>query len=263
MPARQARTATPEVDRRDLIDGLGKGLRVIESFDGDHAQLTASQVAVRAGITRTAARRYLLSLVHFGYAATDGKQYWLAPRVLRLGESYLGTARLPRVVAPFIQRVAAQIGHTVNVSVLDGHEVVYVARSSPPRWVTIGYAVGVRIPAHVVTPGFVVLSTLDSAALEAWIEAHEFVSFTPSTVVDPAKFRRQVGQAKALGYWSTESQLDAGLRGLSVALLDRRGRCRGAVGSTMPLAAYRDNDHMLEVVLPPLQEAAQAIRPLL
>jgi IclR family transcriptional regulator, pca regulon regulatory protein len=259
MPA----TTTTAIDRRDLIEGLGKGLRVIEAFDEDHAQLTASQVAERSEITRTAARRYLLSLVHFGYAATDGKQFWLAPRVLRLGQSYLGTAKLPRLVQPFIQRVAQQIGHTVNASVLDGHEVVYVARSSPPRWVTIGYGVGVRIPAHVVTPGFVVLATLDDEAFEVWLGEHEFTAYTPHTVVSKVLFRSQVRQARALGYWHTEQQLDAGLRGVAVALIDRKGRCKGAVGTTMPMTAYRNAGHMLETVLPPLQEAAQAMRPLL
>lgn len=263
MPSRPPAAAITTIDRRDLIEGLGKGLRVIEAFDEDHPQLTASQVAERAEITRTAARRYLLSLVHFGYATTDGKQFWLAPRVLRLGQSYLGTARLPRLVQPFIQRVAQQIGHTVNASVLDGHEVVYIARSSPPRWVTIGYGVGVRIPAHVVTPGFVVLATLDDEAFEAWLAEHDFVSYTPHTVVSRAVFRSQVRQARALGYWHTEQQLDAGLRGVAVALIDRKGRCRGAVGTTMPMTAYRSSEHMLDAVLPPLQEAAQALRPVL
>jgi IclR family pca regulon transcriptional regulator len=263
MPVRSAAATSIDVDKRDLVEGLGKGLRLIEAFDEDHPQLNASQAAERAGLTRTAARRYLLSLVHYGYAATDGKQFWLAPRVLRLGESYLGTAKLPRLVQPFIQRVAAHLGHTVNVSVLDDHEVVYIARSSPPRWVTIGYGVGVRIPAHVVTPGFVVLSTLDDAALDAWIAVHDFVSFTPQTTVDPVVFRDQVRQARAQGFWHTESQLDPGLRGVSVALVDRKGRCRGAVGSTMPMTAYRSGEHMLEVVLGPLQETVRAMRPLL
>jgi IclR family transcriptional regulator, pca regulon regulatory protein len=261
MPSRDAAAAArPDIDRRDLVEGLGKGLRVIEAFDEEHAQLTASQVAERAGITRTAARRYLLSLAHFGYAAGDGKQYWLMPRVLRLGQSYLGAARLPRLVQPFIQRVAQQIGHTVNVSVLDGHEVVYIARSGSPRWVTIGYAVGTRVPAHVVTPGFVVLATLEGNEFERWLIEHEFVAYTAQTVVDVATFRRQVNQARALGYWHTASQLDSGLRGVAVALIDRKGRCRGALGTTMPISAYRDSALMLEAVLPPLQEAAREMR---
>jgi IclR family transcriptional regulator, pca regulon regulatory protein len=259
MPA----VAAASIDRRDLVDGLGKGLRVIEAFDDEHPQLTPSDAAQRAGLTRTAARRYLLSLVHFGYAATDGKQFWLAPRVLRLGQSYLEAARLPRLLQPFIQRASAQSGHTVNASVLDEHEVVYIARSSSPRWLTIGYAPGVRVPAHVVTPGTVILATWDDEALDRWLEAHEFSAFTPQTNTDAARFRAQVLEARTLGYWHSEQQLDAGLRGMSVPLIDRRGRCRGAVGMTVPMPAYRNGDHMIEVLLPLLRETAQALRPLL
>ena len=101
--------------------------------------------------------------MHFGYAAGDGKRFWLLPRVLRLGQGYLESARLPRLVQPFIQRVSMQSGETVNVSVLDGHEVVYIARSNSPRVVSIGYHPGARVPAHVVTPGLVMLSTWTDA----------------------------------------------------------------------------------------------------
>lgn len=251
------------IARRDLVDGLGKGLRVIEAFDDEHPLLTPSEAAERAGLTRTAARRYLLSLVHFGYAATDGKRFWLGPRVLRLGQSYMEASRLPRVVEPFIQRISAQCGHTVNVSVLDGHDVIYVARSAPPRWLTIGYGVGVRVPAHVVTPGVVILATWPDEALDAWVAAHEFSKFTPFTIDDRARFADDVRRARSLGYWHTEQQLDSGLRGMSIALSDRKGRCRAAMGMTVPMPAYRNGAHMVETLLPLLQEAAQQIRPVL
>lgn len=251
-----------DIQHKDLIEGLGKGLRVIEAFDDDHPRLTASEAATITGISRTAARRFLLSLCHFGYAATDGKHFWLSPRVLRLGQSYLGAARLPRLVQPFIQRASMQSGETVNMSVLDGHEVVYVARSNPPRYVSIGYQVGVRVPAHVVTPGFAILSTFGDAELDAWIADHEFASFTSHTVVDPAAFRANVLGARELGHWTTEAHLDSGLRGLAMPLKDRRGECKGAIGMTLQVQSY-SNDEMVEKLLPLLREAAQALRPLL
>ena len=251
-----------EIDRKDLIEGLGKGLRVIEAFDDDHPRLTPSDAAARAGLTRTAARRYLLSLVHFGYAMTDGRQFWLMPRVLRLGQSYLGAARLPRLVQPFIQRVSLASGETVNVSVLDGHEVVYVARSNSPRLVSIGFHPGARAPAHVVTPGYAILSTFSDEALERWIAAHEFTAFTGDAVRDGAQFRDNVLAARSLGYWVTEQLLDPGLRGIAVPLRDRHGECVGAIGMTMPvLPATREA--MVQRMLPLLQEAMQALRPLL
>lgn len=251
-----------EIEKKDLIEGLGKGLKVIEAFDDDHQRLTPSEAAALTGISRTAARRFLLSLCHFGYAATDGKQFWLAPRVLRLGQSYLGAARLPRLVQPFIQRISMQTGETVNMSVLDGHEMVYVARSNPPRYVSIGYQVGVRVPAHVVTPGTAVLSTLDDEVLDEWISQHLFTSFTANSVTDPAACRANVLRARALGYWTTEQQLDPGLRGIAIALKDRRGSCHGAIGMTLQMQAYTSAE-LVEKLLPLLQEAGQALRPLL
>ena len=251
-----------KINPKDLVEGLGKGLRVIEAFDDDHPRLTPSDAAERAGLTRTAARRYLLSLVHFGYAMTDGRQYWLMPRVLRLGQSYLGAARLPRLVQPFIQRTSMASGETVNVSVLDGHEVVYVARSGSPRLVSIGFHPGARAPAHVVTPGYVILSTWADDALDRWIAAHEFKAFTGDPVRDGAQFRENVWAARALGHWVTEQLLDPGLRGIAVALRGRHGECRGAIGMTMPMQPH-SRQSVVERMLPLLQEAAQALRPLL
>lgn len=251
-----------QIDRKDLIESLGKGLRIIECFDDEHVRLTPSEAARLSGITRTAARRYLLSLVHFGYAGTDGKLFWLTPRVLRLSQSYLGAARLPRLVQPFIQRISMQCGETVNVSVLDGHEVVYVARSNSPRVISIGYHAGARAPAHVVTPGIVMLSHLSDAALNEWIATHTFSGFTPQTVTDPGAFRANVLHARALNHWVTDQQFDLGLSGVATALRDRKGECKGAISMTVQSRAYT-RDQLEQQLLPLLQEAAQTLRPLL
>ncbi|MBI3369236.1 MAG: helix-turn-helix domain-containing protein [Burkholderiales bacterium] len=255
-------TDSVAIERKDLIEGLGKGLRVIEAFDDDHTRLTPSEVAQRAEITRTAARRYLLSLAHFGYAASDGKHYWLTPRVLRLGQSYLGSARLPRLVQPFIQRVSMQCGETVNASVLDGHEVVYVARSNPPRFVSIGYHVGARVPAHVVTPGFAMLSTLADDELAHWAAEHVFTGFTAHTVTDPQQFVETVRAARALGYWTSNQLLDPGLRGIAIPMKDRHGECKGAIGMTVQSQAYTP-ETLVDRLLPLLHDAVQALRPIL
>lgn len=253
---------TRAIARPDLIDGLGKGLKVIESFDDDHPRLTPTECALRTGLSRTAARRYLLSLVHFGYADTDGKRFWLLPRVLRLGQSYLSAARLPRLVQPFIQRMSLACGETVNFSVLDGHEIVYLARSNSPRVVSIGFHPGARVPAHVVTPAAVILATLSDTALDQWLNEHTFVALSPGTVTDPAAFKADVMGARQLGYWVTEQQLEVGLRGIAVALKDRKGACHGAIGATLPMQPYT-RDEVIARLLPPLQEAAQALRQVL
>lgn len=251
--------APPAIDRSLLIEGLGKGLRVIESFSYDTPRLTATEAAERAGLTRTAARRYLMSLVHFGYADTDGKLYWLLPTVLRLGQSYLEAAKLPRQAQPFLQRMSMQTGETANLSVLDGHEIVYLSRTTSPRIISIGFQVGARTPAHVVSPGYVIASTWTKAKLDAWVEAHEFSRFTAKTVGDGEQFRRDVARARELGYWLVDQQVDLGLCGLAVPLSDRAGKCIGAISTTFQAQVY-PGESALHKLLPGLLEAAQGIR---
>jgi IclR family pca regulon transcriptional regulator len=251
-----------EFDRKLLIEGLGKGLRVIEAFSDDTPRLTATEAGERAGLTRTAARRYLMSLVHFGYATTDGKYYWLLPRVLRLGQAFLDGARVPRIVQSFIQRASTECGETLNVGALDGHEVVYVARSNAPRVVSIGFHPGARVPAHVVSQGFAILSTFDDRALDEWIGAHDFATFTGHTIADPAQFRESVQKARALDFWQADQNLDLGLTGLAVALKDRKGRCHYALSTTVLRQMYPD-DLLVRKLLPVLRDVAESLRPLI
>jgi IclR family pca regulon transcriptional regulator len=251
-----------DIAQRDIIEGLGKGLQVIEAFDEDHPRLTATETAERVGMTRTAARRYLLSLVHFGYAATDGKRFWLSPRVLRLGQSFLTANRLPRLVQPFLQRLANECQENFNFSALDGHEVVYLVRSNNPRMISIGFPVGARVPAHVVTPGVAMLSTLSDEALEAWAAEHEFSSFTPRTVANAEDFLRNARAARQLGYWVTEAQLTPGLRGIAMAVKNRKGGCVGAIGCTLPLQPMT-RDETISLLQPRLTDVVQLLREVL
>ncbi|MFM2067489.1 MAG: hypothetical protein RLZZ584_2398 [Pseudomonadota bacterium] len=250
------------VARADLIDGLGKGLKIIEAFDADHARLTPSEAAERSGISRTAARRYLLTLRHYGYAASDGRRYWLTPRVLRLGQSYLEAARLPRLVQPFAQRLSQATGETVNLSVLDGHEVVFLVNSPPPRLISVGYPVGARLPAHGATAATVILASWSEAALAEWLAAHAFVSYTPQTVSRAEDFRAVVEATRQRGYGISENQFDPGLVGLAVGLRDRRGQCVAALGMTVPTPA-QGLAGLTARLLPPLQDTAQLLRGIL
>ncbi len=262
--APSADETTPEfpISAADLVVALGRGLQVIESFGDEHPRMTAAMVSQRTGIPRTAARRHLLSLCHFGYAQTDGKSFWLAPRVLRLGQSYLGAARLPRLVQPFIQRLSMATGETVNVSVLDGHEVVYVARSNSPRLVSIGFHVGDRAPAHAVSPGVVLLSRLSERAAVRWVQAHEFAGFSGVTTTDPGAFLAQVAAARRTDHWIAQQQLDSTLGGVALPLVDRHGNCKAALSMTLQVQSW-PAEAMEDKLVPALRETALTLIPLL
>ena len=128
----------------DFVQSLERGLAVIRAFDAEHSQLTLSEVARITGLTRAAARRFLITLVELGYVRTDGRLFALRPRILQLGYAYLSSLTLPEVALPHMEALVAQVNESCSVSVLDGDEVVYVARVSTHRIMTVAISVGTR-----------------------------------------------------------------------------------------------------------------------
>jgi IclR family pca regulon transcriptional regulator len=259
----QPATATaPRLEKRDWIAGLEKGLSIIESFDDANPRLTASQAGARCGLTRTAARRYLLTLAHLGHVASDGKLFWLTPRVLRLGQSYLESARLPRIVQPFLQRVTAGTQESAYVSVMDGDDIVYIARNGSSRIMNTGYVLGSRVQAQVTAAGLLLLSTRDPQWLESWLLSHELKAYTSHTIASKERLRIELARVRAQGWAVSEQQLELNYRGIAVPLRDRHGAIAGALSVTMPMG-HESSEEALARVLSVLSETAQAMRHLI
>lgn len=255
--------ATPSgLDKRDWIAGLEKGLSIIEAFDDAHSRLTAAQAGTRCGLTRTAARRYLLTLQHLGYVASDGKLFWLTPRVLRLGQSYLESARLPRVVQPFLQRVTAGTQEIAYVSVMDGDDIVYVARNGTNRSMNTGFVLGSRVQAQVTAAGLLMLALRDPEWLERWLCAHELKAYTSHTITSKDRLRLELARIRQQGWAVSEQQLELNYRGIGVPLMDHHGDLVGALSVTMPMG-HEPTEDAVGRVLAVLQETARAMRNLL
>ena len=250
------------LDKRDWIAGLEKGLSVIEAFDDANPRMTASQAGERCGITRTAARRYLLTLAHMGYMQTDGKLFWLTPRVLRLGQSYLESARLPRIVQPFLQRVTGGTQEIAYVSVMDGDDIVYIARNGSNRSMNTGFVLGSRVPAQVTAAGLLMLSMREPQRLEDWLAHHEPKTYTSFTITSKDRLRLELARIRDQGWAVSEQQLELTYRGVAVPLIDRRGELVGAVNVTMPIG-HESTEDAVGRVLPVLQETARAMRNLI
>lgn len=246
----------------DWIAGLEKGLHIIEAFDAAHPRLTATEMGERCGMTRTAARRYLKTLAHLGYVGTDGKLYWLTPRILRLGHAYIESARLPLLVQPVLQRITSGTDEIAYLGVLDGDDTIFVARSGLQRQTTSGYMPGTRMPAQVTAAGMVILACGEEADMDSWLNSHELRSFTSYTTASKEALREKLMTFKRQGWAVSEQQLELNFRGIAVPLLDRHNRVQGAISMTMPINR-EETDHALNRILPVLQEAARGLRPLL
>ena len=253
---------TSTLDKRDWIAGLEKGLSIIECFDDANPRLTASQAGARCGMTRTAARRYLLTLEHLGYVASDSKLFWLTPRVLRLGQSYLESARLPRIVQPFLQRVTAGTQESAYVSVMDGDEIVYIARNGASRAMNTGYVLGARVQAQVTAAGLLMLSMRPPEWQVGWFSSHELKTYTSFTITSKDRMRIEMARVRAQGWAISEQQLDLNFRGVAVPLRNRHGEVLGALSVTMPMG-HESSEDAVARVLPVLSETAQAMRNLI
>ncbi len=250
----------------DFIAGLAKGLAVLESFDTERQRLNATVAAQRAGITRAAARRHLLTLTHLGYLETDGRQFWLASKVLRLSGSYLATARLPRLVQPVLHRLAAQTGLSFSCVVRDGGEVVIVARSavheSGQRVLAHGLHLGSRLPAHATSTGRVLLAALPPAELELWLAERELPRLTAHTATEGAALRALLQQVREQDYCMAREEHELGVQALAVPLRNMGGQTLAAL-NLVTSPQRMEPATMLAQLLPLLQEAARELRPLL
>lgn len=247
-----------EIKKSDLIDGLRKGLEVINAFDDTAPRLTQSELAQRVELSRAAARRYLLTLASLGYVASDGKQFWLTPKVMQLGRSYAHSARLPRTVLPVLQQLTDTCGESTNFATLEGDEAVYVCCANANRMLSTTIEPGTRLPAYTSTAGRLLLAQMADSSLDAWLARTELKAHTNFTLTDKAQLRREIVRMRKDGYGVTESQFEMGLRGVSVPLHDSTGRIVGALSVSMAVSALPASA-AVRTMVPLLQAAAQQL----
>lgn len=248
----------PELDRRDWIAGLEKGLRIIEAFNDAHPRLTPSTAARRTGITRTAARRYLRTLQHLGYLESDGQLFWLTPRVLRLGWSYFDSAKVARSVQPYLQRISVALGGATYFAVLDEDDVVFVARDGSNMVKNVGFVLGARIPANLSSAGVAMLSCRSPKEVDRWLAGREFVPYTPETIVTREGVRELITNARNRGYALLEQQLERRVRGIAVPIRKRDAELVGAISVSLPMG-NETLDHAVARALPLLREAEYSL----
>jgi IclR family pca regulon transcriptional regulator len=245
------RAQAASIHSRDLIAGLDKGLQVIAAFDQERSRLTIGEVATLTGLTRAAARRYLLTLAHLGYVRHENKQFSLTPQVLRLGQSYLHSARLPRIVQPLLYRLAYALQEAASVGVLDHDQLVCVAAVSAGRLVSTTLQPGTRVPAFCTANGRVLLASLPAADCEALLAAVQPEPITAHTIVDRQRLALEIARARAQGYAVVDQELELGLRTIAVPLRNFRGDTVAAMNISVHAARTPLNE-IVERCLPAL-----------
>ena len=212
-----------------FVQSLDRGLAVIRAFDEHNPELTLSDVARATGLTRAAARRFLLTLADLGYVRSDGRWFSLSPRILELGYAYLSSLSLTEVAEPHLERLVAEVHESSSVSVLDGEDIVYVARVPTARIMTVSINVGTRFPAYATSMGRVLLSRLPDEQLEAYLARVELVPLSPRTLTSVEMLRVELAKVRSQGWALVDQELEEGLRSIAAPIRDRGGRTIAAV----------------------------------
>jgi IclR family pca regulon transcriptional regulator len=241
-----------------FVQSLERGLAVIRAFGADDPELTLSDVARRTGLTRAAARRFLLTLTDLGYVRTDGKQFALTPRVLDLGYAFLSSLTLPEVAEPHLERLAAELRESSSVSVLDGDDIVYVGRVPTSRIMRVAINVGTRFPAYATSMGRVLLAGLPDAQRRAYLERAEIKPLTARAIDNAADLAAELDRVRGQGWALVDQELEEGLRSIAAPIHDAGGRTIAAVNVSAH-ASRVSAEEIKRTLLPPLLAAAQRI----
>lgn len=216
----------------EFVQSLERGLAVIRSFSHDRPRLTLSDVARETGMTRAAARRFLITLEALGYVSSDGRLFSLRPSVLQLGYAYLSSFSLAEIAQDHLEELAEALHESCSASVLDGEDIVYVARASTNRIMTIGLSVGARLPAYCTSMGRVLLAELDDAAMASYFETADLAARTDRTITDPAALRAELLRVREQGWCLLDQELEDGVRSVAIPVRDASGRVVAAINTS-------------------------------
>lgn len=250
------------VAARDMMGGLAKGLAVIETFTAERPRQSIAEVSATSGLDRATARRCLLTLAELGYADYDGKFFTLTPRVLRLGTACLATMPLPRLVQPTLDRLSETLNESASVSILDGAEIVYVARAARQRVMSIGLGPGSRLPAYCTSMGRVLLASLPESDARAVLGTGPLPARTALTLTDPDQIMARLAQVRARGFEVIDQEVEIGLRSIAVPLMNARGQVVAALNVGVA-AVQKSVEDLQAQFLPALQQAQAMLRPML
>jgi IclR family pca regulon transcriptional regulator len=235
---------------------LARGLLVIQAFTPQTPQMTISQISVRTGLSRAAVRRCLYTLSKLGFAgAEDGQRYSLRPKMLTLANTYTATSTLASAAQPILERMSAALGESFSVATLDGEDIVYIARTTVTRVMSVDLHIGSRLPAFCTSMGRVLLAYLPQDQLEQYLQRATFTQYTPRTMTSPDKLRLALRNVRRNGYALCDQELEIGLRSLAVPVYAPNGR----VVATVNLSGNAPRMPMLDMqtrFLPHLRAAA-------
>ena len=216
-------------DSLPFVTALARGLSVIRAFGPDRAEPSLADLAKATELPRATVRRCIHTLIELGYAQSNGRHFSLTPKILTLGYAYLSTAPLPRIAQPFLERISESCNESCSLSILEGDEVVYLARSARKRIMSVDLSVGSLLPAYCTSMGRVLLAALPEDEARARLARAPLQRFTPHTIIDRDALGEILNGVRRQGFALVDQELEIGLRSLAVPVFGGGGKVVAAM----------------------------------
>jgi IclR family pca regulon transcriptional regulator len=242
----------------EFVQSLERGLAVIRSFSRESPTLTLSEIAEHTGLNRAAARRFLITLKDLGYVKSNGRGFSLRPSVLELGYSYLSSLPVWEVARPHMEELAEKVMETTSASVMDGTDIVFVARVEGKRIMNMTLGVGSRLPAWATAMGRILLAELSPDQLDRYFESITLEPLTGGTVTDQKRLRRIIAEAGEKGWTLVDQEVEEGIRSLALPIRDPAGHTKVAL-TVCSHASRVSAGRITEEFLPLAQETTTRI----
>jgi IclR family pca regulon transcriptional regulator len=237
---------------------LARGLQTIRAFDSSGSQLTVGDVARLAGISRASARRCLHTLTVLGYTRSVNGRYELTPAILSIGQAYLTSMSVARVAQPVLERVSDELHESSSVAVLDGDEIVYVARAAVHRILSVSLAVGSRLPAGCTSMGRVLLGGADAETRARFLKRVKLTRYTEHTITDRRALAAELDAVRTRGFAIVDQELEIGLRACAVPIVGADGTVVAAL-NVGAHAGRADAARLKREFIPLMRRAAHEI----
>ena len=203
----------------NFMTSLARGLAVIQAFSDRKHHATISQLSSRTGLSRAAVRRCLYTLRQLGFAGSDTRgRFFLRPRILVLGHSYLSTMPLSTAAQPVLDHLGQLLHESTSVATLDDLDIIYVARAHVTRVMPIELSVGSRLPSFCTSMGRVLLAHMEPDEMEAYLRRIAFIRYTEHTVNSIEELRQALRRVRENGYSIVDQELEIGVRSMAVPI---------------------------------------------
>jgi IclR family pca regulon transcriptional regulator len=251
-----------EESNRMFVQSLERGLDVIRSFSEESPRQSLSEVARRTGYSRASCRRLLFTLETLGYVGVDGREFFLQPRILDIGYSFLTSLPFRDIVEPFIQDLSDKVRESVSVSVLDGSDIVFVSRVAASRIMTLSLSVGSRLPAYCTSTGRVLLAAMPVPDQKRLLGSRPLVALTKFTLHRESDILTELEKVARRGWALNDQELEVGLRAVAAPIRDSTGRTVAAINISTPVGRTNLKE-LREELVPQLLATTQRVNSIL